>query len=345
MPETWTDLIHACNRANVPAPGLRLVTLAQWALDSSFGTAPLARAHRNYGALKFRARVNADRQLATPVDIDTAHGTETFCAFPSLDAFIAGYWAFVDGGEMYAGWRDFADDPAGFIAHLHRGGYSAAPDYVARVLELMPTVRQQAADAGATSLLTDDPVAAKRTRVAVLVGHNTSARGAFSEHMQVSEWPFNKRVAREMERLDNEFGLEAKTFFREPNPHGYGAEIAVAYAQMDAWDPAAIVELHFNSGGGHGCEVLHWRTSNQGRQLADAVCAAVVDELRLPDRGPKGRGDGERGSTSLRASSRPTILTEPFFGDSSADCARMLALGEEPLARAYLIGVRDGLAV
>lgn len=348
MSTEWNALVESYAKAPVEAPGLKVVTLAQWALESGFGASDLARKHRNFAGLKFRARVNAgreDRPLARPVDYQAHDGLDTYCAFDSLENFIHGYWAFVDNGPMYEGWRDFADDPAGYVAHLKRGGYAADPDYVRKVLSLLPRIRTAFENAGHDDVVAAEPGRPfEPFRLAVLVGHNSRRRGAFSQAMQVAEWVYNQRVARQMKRLESEYGIETRTFLREDHPAGYGSEIAQAYAAMDAWKPAAIMELHFNAGGGAGTEVLYWGRSAAGRRLADAVREAVVVELGLRDRGSKGRKAGERGGTSLQASRFPTILTEPFFGDSEEDCARMLELGEASLARAYLIGARDAFA-
>ncbi|CAN0587768.1 unnamed protein product, partial [Ectocarpus sp. 12 AP-2014] len=132
-------------------------------------------------------------------------------------------------------------------------------------------------------------------------------------------------------------------FFRE-RQSSYSAEIATAYAAIDAWAPTAILELHFNAANGaaSGTEMLYFTTSRKGKLLADKVRMAVLEAFGFNDRGSKGRTTG-RGATSLKASAFPTILTEPFFGDSPSDCARMLSAGEEALARAYLIGARDAM--
>ena len=344
MPLDWQDVIRAYAAHPIEAPGLKLVTLAQWALESGFGTSDLATQHLNLGGLKFRARVNRDRPLAVPVDYLAHDGLDTYCKFASLDDFFDGYWAFIDNGGIYDGWRAFADDPGGYISHLRSKGYAADPNYPAKVLDLLPRMRRAVNDLGLTDALgaaADLPPSA--SRVAILIGHNSFAQGAFSVPMQVSEWRYNQRVYAQMAARQGEYGLELRQFFRQRSS-SYAQEIADAYAAIDAWSPAAIVELHFNSGGGHGTEMLHWHTSGRGKVLAQALQNAVVDALRLPSRGLKGRGPGERGSHSLQASAAPTILAEPFFGDSPGDTARMLALGEVPLARAYLIGLRDALA-
>lgn len=339
----WHDLIRSYAAHSIEAPALKAVTLAQWALESGFGSSALATDHNNFGGLKFRARVNRDRPLATPVDYMAHDGLDTYCAFADLEDFIDGYWAFIDNGSFYDGWRAWAEDPSGYVGHLKAGGYASDPNYVAKVLALLPRIRREINDLGLSEVLEADSSSAKpKKRFAVLIGHNSESQGAFSDGMHVSEWVYNKRVYAKMAALQGEYGLEIRQFFRHRSS-SYSQEIADAYSAIDAWSPEVIVELHFNAGGGHGSEMLYWHTSANGRALASAVQMAVVEALGRPSRGLKPRKDGERESTSLTASIHPTILTEPFFDDSEGDTARMLALGEEPLARAYLIGLRDYL--
>jgi N-acetylmuramoyl-L-alanine amidase len=343
MSMIWQELIRTYAEASIEAPALKLVTVAQWALESGYGSSALATEHNNFAGLKYRERVNRGREghpLATPVDYIASDGEDTYCKFANFDDFIAGYWAFVKNGSMYDGWEAYGLDPIGYIGHLHRAGYAGDQRYVAKVAAVVPTVTKQIEDLGLASAFSGINAPAL-TRLAILIGHNDVAKGAFSPHLLVSEWDYNQRVAREMQAAASEFGLEPRVFFRDRNRRGYATEIAIAYAAIDAWDPAAIMELHFNAGGGTGTETLYWHSSRNGKKLADAVREAILGELDMRDRGSRARRSGDRGSTSLRVSAHPTILTEPFFGDSDSDCDRMLEVGETGLARAYLIGARD----
>lgn len=347
MSNAWNDLIREYAQTTIKTPGLKIVTLAQWALESNFGKSDLAKKHNNYAGLKFRARVNKGREndpLAFPVDYEAHDGLDTYCMFTSMPNFIIGYWAFVANGSMYDGWEDFADDPGGYVQHLHDNGYAGDPDYVSKVMNLMPRIRRQVMDLGLGDAFDEDMEPDRRTPVAILIGHNSKAKGAFSPHLDVSEWTYNQRVFKAMKAGEAEYGLELRQFFRQRNPNGYSAEIKAAYADIDAWDPTVIVELHFNSGGGRGSEMLFLKGSKNGKKLAKAVQASVVEELGMKNRGAKARTRSQRGGSSLIAARAPTILTEPFFGDSRKDCQIMTTEGHAALARAYLIGIRDALA-
>ncbi|MBO9450159.1 glucosaminidase domain-containing protein [Tropicibacter sp. R16_0] len=342
MPSNWEQLVHTYAQSTIPAPDLKLITLAQWALESNFGSSELATDHLNFAGLKFRARINRDKHYADPVDYLAHDGWDTYCKFASHQDFIDGYWAFINNGVMYDGWDAYAEDPAGYIGHLQRGGYAEDPDYLSKIRNILPRIRQQVEDLGHAALLQAGALQPRaKFRLAVLIGHNSHAKGAHSDHLMVSEWPFNQRVYRHMAELAPEFEIEPKQFFRQSGKP-YEDEIKEAYALIDAWGPDAILELHFNSGGGRGTETLYWGGSTRGEVLARAVQRALLTELGLSNRGIKDRRTG-RGSSSLGASAHPTILTEPFFGDSASDCAKMVSVGEDALARAYLIGARDAM--
>ncbi|WP_406645235.1 glucosaminidase domain-containing protein [Aliisedimentitalea scapharcae] len=342
MSSNWDSLVHTYAQSTITAPALKLITLAQWALESNFGQSELAQEHLNFGGLKFRARVNATRHLADPVDYQAHDGWDTYCRFGSHQDFIDGYWAFVSNGPMYDGWQVYGDDPSGYIGHLQRGGYAQDPDYLGKILNLLPRIRTQINDLGHSTLLASGALLPRRKfRLAVLIGHNAVAKGAFCDQLAVSEWIYNQRVYRHMADTAPEYEIEPKQFFRQKSAT-YTEEIETAYALIDAWGPDAILELHFNAGGGRGTETLYWGGSVKGKALATALQSAMLRELGLKNRGIKDRKTG-RGSTSLGASAFPTVLTEPFFGDSAGDCTVMAAVGEEALARAYLIGARDAM--
>lgn len=348
MSDLWEDLVKEYAATPIKAPRLKIVTLAQWALESGFASSELAREHNNFGGLKFRARVNRGREtdpLATPVDYQAHDGEDVYCKFGSLGDFILGYWAFIENGSMYDGWEAYGDDASGYIGHLKKNGYAGDPAYVGKVLDLLPRIRRMVLDLGLSTAFVEDLEPERRTPVAILIGHNSVAKGAYSERLDVSEWVYNQSVFAEMRDREAEFGLELRQFFRKKNARGYAAEIKEAYTAIDAWDPAAILELHFNaaSATATGTEMLHLDGSTKGAILAGAVQNAVVEGLGLRDRGLRARVRSDRGGTSLVAARAPTILTEPFFGSSRYDCERMLDVGHEGLARAYLIGIRDAL--
>jgi len=128
----WEKLVRIYMKASIDHEALKLVTLAQWALESGFGESELATEHNNFGGLKYRARM-ADH--ASPIDYTAHDGVDTYCKFDTIENFIAGYWHFIESGP-YDGWAAFGDDPLGYIRHIHSKGYAGDPNYVSKVASL-----------------------------------------------------------------------------------------------------------------------------------------------------------------------------------------------------------------
>lgn len=154
-------------------------------------------------------------------------------------------------------------------------------------------------------------------KLAIVVGHNSVSQGAVRKDTGETEYIWNGRLARRMQRIAPEFGIEAKAFFRQPMG-SYSREIDLVYEQTEEWGADATIELHFNSfdGPASGTETLSSGTALSLR-LAEAVQREIVLALGLSDRGIKTRTSG-RGSRSLISGRAPAILIEPFFGSSSA---------------------------
>lgn len=134
----WKRLIRAYKLADIDYPSLKAVTLAQWALESARGTSKLAKDHYNFAGLKYRDRM---QDYADPVQYQAHDGLDTYCSFDSLADFIKGYWHFISSGP-YDGWKNFADDPVGYIAHLKDKGYAGDANYVSKVAAVIPEAQQ-----------------------------------------------------------------------------------------------------------------------------------------------------------------------------------------------------------
>ncbi|WP_299329201.1 glucosaminidase domain-containing protein [Parasphingopyxis sp.] len=139
----WENLIVAAKDADISAPKLRAITLAQWALESGRATSRLAKDHHNYAGLKWRPEMEG---FAESVSYEAHDGTDDYCAFASPEAFIKGYWRFI-GRSVYEGWQTYAEDPAGYICFLKSRGYAGDPHYLSRVLKLLPEAEQLLEDA------------------------------------------------------------------------------------------------------------------------------------------------------------------------------------------------------
>lgn len=146
MDDLMKQLAAAYARYEMPYPGLKAVTLAQWLLESGRGTSRLAREHLNFAGLKWR---EAMAPFATRIGYAAHDGAGDYCRFASVEAFIRGYWAFI-ARAPYAGWERHVETAASFIGFVGPI-YTPTPGYAARVLALVAEARgllEAAAGAG-----------------------------------------------------------------------------------------------------------------------------------------------------------------------------------------------------
>ena len=186
---------------------------------------------------------------------------------------------------------------------------------------------------------------AQRTKykLAVIVGHNSTAQGAQSvAPLGQSEYVYNTKIAEAMVAYSNR-EMEIEAFFRQPGL-GYRKEIATVYAEADAFignDAGATIELHFNAFNG---AVIGTETLSSGSVRSMAFAEEVQEELlsllarpQAADRGVQVRGANERGGASLHSSVHPSVLVEPFFGDVFTEARLAVNTGIENFAEAYVM--------
>ena len=189
----------------------------------------------------------------------------------------------------------------------------------------------------------------RMNKLAVVIGHNSREQGAvgqFGPLKRVSEYRYNTDVAKEMERLGYEYGLDIKTFRRHA-PYPYWKEIDVAYGEADKWGANCSVELHFN--GSSSSRARYTITLSSGTRQSLALSERLQDAMvhvfgrtASQDKGIITRTRG-RGSRSLVAGKAPAALVEPFFGSNKKDCELAMDVGHEAYARALLQAVADYL--
>lgn len=152
--------------------------------------------------------------------------------------------------------------------------------------------------------------------VCFIVPHTEKAPGAFSHTLMKSEYQYmGEFIENKLKPACELKGLSVQVLRRD------GRGIAKTYAEALKYKPFAILEIHFNAGGGHGFEVLYRPDLESERVLVNEVLDCMSRVLGTRNRGEKKKvSSGERGFVNVaQTSSVPSILLEPFFGDSSAD--------------------------
>jgi N-acetylmuramoyl-L-alanine amidase len=161
----------------------------------------------------------------------------------------------------------------------------------------------------------------EQQRLAIIVGHTERSSGARAlAPINQSEYPFNKNLALRMEQAASERRITTRTFFRD------NIGINGAYQAAAAFQPLAIIELHFNaaSSRARGSETLCCELHPNSRRLAEEVQQAMVrvfGRTGSANRGVKVLASGDRGYGNVSAAPDiPTVLVEPFFGSNELEC-------------------------
>lgn len=131
----FKKLINSYKTMDIEYPRLKPVTIAQWMLESGYGTSKLATEHLNFGGLKWRTEMG-EGKLATQVQYQAHDGLDEYCKFASLENFIKGYWRFIER-PPYVGWKNHAANGREYIQFIGPI-YCPAPNYSNKVLALLP---------------------------------------------------------------------------------------------------------------------------------------------------------------------------------------------------------------
>ncbi|MGQ3212308.1 N-acetylmuramoyl-L-alanine amidase [Shinella sp.] len=141
----FSKLVTLYANQAIEFPKLKPVTLAMWILESGRGTSELAKKHKNYAGMKWRAQMEP---FATPVDYEAHDGTAKYCKFANQENFIRGFWAFLDRAP-YEGWRSRVSDPELFIAFIGPI-WAENSSYAEKVINLLEEAETQLGQSGAT---------------------------------------------------------------------------------------------------------------------------------------------------------------------------------------------------
>jgi len=191
--------------------------------------------------------------------------------------------------------------------------------------------------------------------IALVVGHERRAKGAMNQASGLTEFDFNDGLVNLISALlcvcSSESSPDGDHIVKPPVPHEVVyREVAGGYRQLPGYisslqpAPELVVSFHCNAfnSKASGTETLHYYRSLRGFRAADIFQRAIVDCLRLPDRGVKARSSEDRGGYLLSEARAPCVILEPFFIDNDSDLASALESYND-LASAIAGACRDAL--
>ncbi len=102
--------------------------------------------------------------------------------------------------------------------------------------------------------------------------------------------------------------------------------VAYKMEEVEQKRPSLVLEIHYNAGGGEGCEVYYWHTHAPSKSLAQKVLAEMV-KLGQKSRGMKESKAGTSYNFGMcrqaATTGIPSILGEYAFVDNAKDQAKI----------------------
>lgn len=168
--------------------------------------------------------------------------------------------------------------------------------------------------------------------VAIVIGHNSKGKGAYSESLGYSEFDFFKRVSSIIKK-----NAPSVDVYERKHTGSYSSEMKEVVSEINRVGYDLVIEMHFNAANGtaNGVEVLHYSKSKKGIEWANSVIKIHELVCGLSSRGLKPVSDNSvNGSYGILNSKMPYILTESFFGDNESDTE---AVSVEKIAICFLL--------
>lgn len=154
-------------------------------------------------------------------------------------------------------------------------------------------------------------------KVAVYIGHTPKGdKGAYSEHLKLSEYDYNIQVGQELEKINPEL----YDIFSHSKQDYYQRQVDMGQKTKN-YD--VVLELHFNAAGvtANGTEMLYFYSSKKGKELARILSKNVSKRFCTSLRGVEGTkaliNKNDRGYWFVKLAHPVAIIVEPFFGSNT----------------------------
>ena len=162
-------------------------------------------------------------------------------------------------------------------------------------------------------------------KIALVVGHSKNKQGASNKNLNITEFQFNSSLAQ---------GIRDVLIQKDNNIHVdivYRNTYSGLPKKINDLNPDYVVSLHCNAynQSASGTETLYYCTSNKGLYMAQRLQKAILEVLKLPNRGVKPRTRKDRGGYLLQKTNAPCVILEPFFIDNDDDLKRAQKIKKE----------------
>lgn len=158
-------------------------------------------------------------------------------------------------------------------------------------------------------------------RIGICAGHYPSRSGAVNRKFSLNEHQQALMVNEILVPILIEQGHEVFEI---------NGTLSQKIARINELNLDAAFDVHFNAGGGHGCEVIYVPGSDYRFKQATKMSAAIAKHLGVNDRGAKegwyqgGSNPGTKRDAFVSKTNCAAFVPEPFFIDNNAEVEEFL---------------------
>lgn len=173
--------------------------------------------------------------------------------------------------------------------------------------------------------------------IAICAGHRKDRKGAVNKKHGLNEYDEACKVIPHLISILINEGHSVSTF---------SGRLSEKIAGINAGDFDLALDLHFNAGGGRGCEVVHVPRSSTRHDQAELMSKEISLYMNLRDRGAKegwymgGENPGTKPDVFVTQTNCPAFIPEPLFIDNNKEVEFWLVAGRhEQIAEAIALGI------
>ncbi|MGL5022300.1 MAG: N-acetylmuramoyl-L-alanine amidase [Cetobacterium sp.] len=162
----------------------------------------------------------------------------------------------------------------------------------------------------------------KNIKIALIVGHNSSDGGAYSNTLKINEFNYFKKVAEYIKE-----NLDCVTVIHRTSNSSYISQMTRVLSVIEKNKFDIAFELHFNGAkdtNAHGAETLYSNKFECSEKIANLITNNYNLLLGLRKRkNPLITSTKQRGGYPIIKSPIPYLLIESFFGSNVSDCNKV----------------------
>lgn len=174
-------------------------------------------------------------------------------------------------------------------------------------------------------------------KIALCAGHHKDRKGAVNKKYNLNEYDEALKVVMPLADILLKNGHPVSTF---------SGKLSEKIKNINKYDFDLALDIHFNAGGGRGCEVVHVPGSNTRHEQAADMSRDIALYMNLRDRGAKegwywgGENPGTRPDAFVTQTNCPAFIPEPLFIDNDSEVAYWFVAGRhDQIAEAIANGI------